>query len=147
MDAESKFIEFLVQKGYRHTAPRIHVAKIFLKTERHISTQQLYDIVKKKHKHIGYATVARTLKLLDEAGLCNVVDLGDGFKRFEHKYGHAHHDHLICTVCDSFVEIYNKQIEKLQNKLISEHGYVQQSHQLEIFGICPKCQMNQNKKK
>lgn len=145
MDAEAKFIEFLGQKGYRHTVPRSQIAKIFLKTEKHVSTRDLYDIVKKKHKNIGYATVSRTLKLLDEAGLCNVVDLGDGFKRFEHKYGHAHHDHLVCTVCGSFVEIYSKQIERLQKKLIKEHGYIEQSHRLEIFGICPKCAKSRKK--
>ncbi len=147
MDAEQKFVEFLSKKRLRHTDQRTQIAKIFLKTEKHVTTQELYNIVKKRHKNIGYATVSRTLKLLDKARLCNVVDLGDGFKRFEHKYGHVHHDHLVCSVCGSFVEIYSKQIELLQDKLIKKHGYIQQSHRLEIFGICPKCQPKSKKKK
>ena len=112
---------------------------IFLTTERHVSVQELYDIVRKKHKNIGYATVSRVLKLLTQADICRQVDFGDGSQRFEHKYGHEHHDHLICTKCGRFVEIYSKQLEKLQAQLVKKHGYVQHRHKLDIFGICPKC--------
>jgi Fur family ferric uptake transcriptional regulator len=139
VDARTQFDQFLRQKGLRRTNQRDELVNVFLRTERHVSTQELFDIVRKKHKDVGYATVARTLKLLTECGLCRVVDFGDGVQRFEHKYGHEHHDHLICTRCGKFVEIYSKKLEKLQADLIKKHGYVQEYHKLDIFGICPQC--------
>ncbi len=105
MDARAKFNQFLRQKGLRQTKQRDEIVKLFLRMERHLSTQELFDIVRKKDKDVGYATVARTLKLLAESGLCRMVDFGDGVQRYEHKYGHEHHDHLICTKCGKFVEI------------------------------------------
>jgi Fur family ferric uptake transcriptional regulator len=139
MDANGKFARFIKDKGLRQTIQREQVAGIFLKTERHLSTQELYELVRKRHKNIGYATVARTMKLMAEADLCNVVDFGDGVKRFEHKFGHEHHNHLICVKCGKFKEISSKRLEKLQSELVKKHDYAERSHRLEIFGICPAC--------
>ncbi len=139
MEAQERFAQFLSSRGLRSSVPRNKVAGIFLRTEKHVSTRELYDIVRKKHKEIGYATVSRTLKLLEEAGLCRQVDFGDGTLRYEHAYKHAHHDHLVCTQCGAFVEIYSDKLEKLQDELVKKHGYVQEAHRLNIFGVCPKC--------
>ncbi|MBW8039629.1 MAG: transcriptional repressor [Planctomycetes bacterium] len=139
MEAIAKFNQFLRQKGLRRTKQRDELVEVFLRTEKHLSTQDLFDIVRKKDKDVGYATVARTLKLLAESGLCRVVDFGDGVQRFEHKYGHEHHDHLICLKCGRFVEIYSKKLEKLQDEIVKKHGYIQEYHKLHIFGLCPRC--------
>ena len=139
MDAKVKFNRFLITKCFRQTKQREDIVNVFLRLERHLSTQELFDIVRKKDKDIGYATVARTLKLLAESGLCRAVDFGDGVQRFEHKYGHEHHDHLICSKCGKFVEIYSKKLEKLQEDLVRKHGYTQEYHKLDIFGLCPRC--------
>ncbi|MFQ6034509.1 MAG: Fur family transcriptional regulator [Sedimentisphaerales bacterium] len=147
MDAKGKFERFVAEKGLRHTAQRQQIVKIFLSTERHMTVQELYDLVRKKHKGIGYATVARTVKLMRESGICRQVDFGDGTQRFEHKYGHEHHDHLICIKCGKFVEIYSKKLEKLQEELVKKHGYVQEYHKLDIFGMCPGCGKKGNRRK
>jgi len=147
MDARAKFNKFLRQKCLRQTKQRDEIVKVFLRTERHLSTQELFDIVRKKDKDVGYATVARTLRLLAESGLCRMVNFGDGVQRFEHKYGHEHHDHLICTECGKFVEIYSKKLEKLQEELVTRHGYIQKYHKLDIFGICPRCARKSKKDK
>ncbi len=147
MDARAKFDRFLSQKGLRRTKQRDELVNIFLRTERHVSTQELFDIARRKYKDVGYATVARTLKLLVECGVCRVADFGDGVQRFEHKYGHEHHDHLICTRCGKFVEIYSKRLERLQGELVKKHGYVQEYHKLHIFGLCPRCGRKGRKKK
>ena len=140
MDAKTHFKSFIKSKQLRSTSQRDLIVDVFLKTERHLNTQELFDIVKKKNTKVGYATVARTLKLMAEAGLCEAVDFGDGYARYEHKYNHSHHDHLVCTGCGAFVEICSKRLENLQQKLVAQHGYVQVSHRLQIFGMCPKCQ-------
>ncbi len=140
MGAKTHFSAFIKSKQLRSTSQRDLIVDVFLKTERHLSTQELFEIVKKKNPKVGYATVARTLKLMAEAGLCEAVDFGDGYARYEHKYKHDHHDHLICTSCGAFVEISSKRLESLQQRLVAQHGYVQVSHRLQIFGMCPKCQ-------
>jgi Fur family ferric uptake transcriptional regulator len=147
MDARAKFDRFLRQKGLRQTKQRGELVDVFLRAERHVSTQELFNIVRRKYKGVGYATVARTLKLLVESGLCRVVDFGDGVQRFEHKYGHEHHDHLICLSCGKFEEVYSPKLEKIQAELVKECGYVQEKHKLDIFGLCPKCTKKHIKKK
>jgi Fur family ferric uptake transcriptional regulator len=133
------FNEFIKSKGLRHTSQREKILDIFLATERHLSCDELYKLAKKKDPAIGYTTVYRTMKLLSELGLCGEIDFGDGVLRFEHKYGHSHHDHLICMKCGRFIEAMNPAIEKLQDKLAKEHGFLPLKHKLQIFGICRRC--------
>jgi Fur family ferric uptake transcriptional regulator len=147
MDARAKFEQFVRHKGLRHTDQRRQILDVFLRTEKHVTVEELCELVRKRHEGVGYATVARTLKLIDEAGLCRVVDFGEGVQRFEHKYGHEHHDHLVCVQCGKFVEIYSEKLEKLQDQLVKKHGYTQQYHKLDIFGMCPKCSAKGRKKK
>lgn len=132
--------KFIASKGLRHTPQREMILETFLSTERHISCDELYKLVKKKNKNIGYTTVYRTMKLFSESGLCGEIDFGDGILRFEHQYGHQHHDHLICLKCGRFIEVMKPGIEKMQDRLVKEHKFVPLRHKLQIFGVCQKCQ-------
>lgn len=133
------FIDFLRKKDLKLTKQREIILNAFLKTERHLSTEELYDVIRKKDSKIGQATVFRTLKLLAQAQVARQIDLGGKIKRFEHKYGHQHHDHLICTECGKFIEAVDLDIERLQNKLCRRFEFKSASHRLEIFGICKIC--------
>ncbi len=133
------FDAFIESKGLRHTPQREKILDIFLSTERHLSTEELYKIVKRQDRSIGYTTVYRTMKLLSDSGLCGEIDFGDGVLRYEHKYGHEHHDHLICVKCGRFIEVLNPNIEKLQDAMAKTRGFTPERHKLEIFGICKKC--------
>ena len=121
------------------TKQREEILKIFLKTDRHLSVEELYNIVKKKDKNIGQATVFRTLKLLFEADIVKGVNFIDKITRYEIKYGHQHHDHLVCTKCGKLIEAVDPGIEKLQDRLCKKFGFRPKKHRLEIFGICRKC--------
>lgn len=134
------FNQFIESKGLRHTPQRGKVLDIFLTTERHVSVDELYKLVRKKDRRIGYTTVYRTMKLLSESGLCGEIDFGDGVLRYEHKYGHQHHDHLICIKCGRFFEVIKPEIEKLQDNLAKEYRFIPLKHKLQIFGICKGCQ-------
>lgn len=112
---------------------------IFLKSERHLDIEDLYQIIRGKRLNIGRATVFRTLKLLSQAGLAQEVNLGDGRVRYEHKFGHEHHDHLVCVRCGRFIEASDVRIEKLQEELCLKLKFKPLSHRLEIFGICREC--------
>ena len=140
MKKEIEILEkFITEKRLRHTPQREGILKIFLSVEKHLSADELHKIVKKKNPGIGYVTIYRTMKLLEEAGLCSEVDFGDGISRFEHKYGHEHHDHLVCIKCGRYIEVVKQDIEKLQDVLAKENKFTPIRHKLQIFGICRKC--------
>ncbi|MFH1854704.1 MAG: Fur family transcriptional regulator [Candidatus Omnitrophota bacterium] len=135
----SVFIEYLKRKDLKLTEQRKEILNTFLKIDKHLSVEELYDIAKKKDPSIGQATVFRTLKLLCDADIAKEVDLGDGKVRYEHKYGHEHHDHLICTKCGRFIEAVDLKIERLQEELCRQRGFAPKRHKMEIFGICQDC--------
>ncbi len=133
------FIDYLKKKDLKLTDQRKIILDVFLKTEKHLSVEDLYNIAKKKDSSIGQATVFRTLKLLCEADIAKEVNLGDGKTRYEHKYGHEHHYHLVCLKCGRFIEAVDSRIEKLQKELCRKQGFLPQRHKMEIFGICKGC--------
>ena len=139
------FDSFIRSKNLRHTPQREKILEIFLSTERHVSAEELYKIVKRRDPSIGYTTVYRTMRLLAESDLCGEIDFGDGVARFEHKYGHGHHDHLICTKCGRFIEVMMPQIEKLQDSLAKTHDFSPTRHKLQIFGLCRRCRPRERK--
>ncbi len=131
--------EFIKARGLRHTAQRETVLNTFLSVEGHVSVEELHRRVAHNAREIGYTTVYRTMKLLLQLGLCRVVDFGDGVARFEHEYGHEHHDHLICTECGVCIEVFNPRIERLQDSVARKAGFTPTSHTLKIYGICARC--------
>ncbi len=133
------FINFLRKKNLQLTKQREEILIIFLKTDRHLSVEELYNIVKKKDKNIGQTTVFRTLKLLCDAELVKEVNFIDKVTRYEIKYGHQHHDHLVCTECGKFIEAMDPEIEKLQNRLCKKFNFSPARHKMDIFGICERC--------
>ncbi len=137
--AEKVFISYLVAHNLKWTRQRKEILHLFLKMEKHLTTDDFYRMVRRKNGRIGYATVYRTLKLICNAGLARQVDFGEGKVRFEHEYAHEHHDHLVCTKCGKFIEIKSLRIEKLQSKLAEEHCFEPAWHKMQIFGTCKKC--------
>jgi len=143
MDAEKKiFKKYLVKHEMRHTPQRDLILDIFLKHEEHITAEELYEIVKKKDSSIGQATVYRMLKLLCDADLAMEFDFGDCVTRYEHKFNHLHHDHLICRGCGKTVEVFDSAIEELQNNIAKRHGYELTDHKMYLYGFCDKCKKN-----
>ena len=133
------FIAFLRGRDLPLTKQREEILLSFLDTDKHLSVEELYSLVKKKDPKVGQTTVFRTLKLLCEADIAREVDFGDRVKRYEVKHGHEHHDHLVCTKCGKFIEAVDERIEELQEKLCKKFGFTSKSHRLEIFGVCKKC--------
>jgi Fur family ferric uptake transcriptional regulator len=133
------FQDYIRSRNLRHSGQRTQILDVFLQTEKHITAEELYRMVQRKNPAIGSATVYRTLKLLRESGICRELKLDDGTSRYEHLYGHNHHDHMICTHCGTMVEVFSPGIERLQEKLAKSNGFRIQSHRLELYGTCKKC--------
>ncbi|KAF0178290.1 MAG: Ferric uptake regulator Fur family [Nitrospirae bacterium] len=134
------FAEFLARKNLRDTSQRELILDEFLRREQHISAEELYDVVKQRDRTIGQATVYRVLKLLCEAGLAREVNFGDGTMRYEHEFGHEHHDHLTCTACGKTIEVVDPAIETLQKALAEKYGFCLLNHEMYLYGTCAECQ-------
>ncbi len=134
------FGDFLAEKGLRDTAQRELILEEFLRREQHLTAEELYDIVKQRDRTIGQATVYRVLKLLCDAKLAREVDFGDGARRYEHEFGHEHHDHLVCTSCGKAIEVLDPAIETLQRALAERYRFTLANHEMYLYGTCPECQ-------
>jgi Fur family ferric uptake transcriptional regulator len=137
--SEKVFQDYVESNGLRMTDQRKLVLDVFLKREGHFTTEELYELVKKKDSSVGQATVYRNIKLIAEAGLARELDFGDGPVYYEHKHGHDHHDHIICSECGKRTEVFDEKLEKLQSKIAKENGYKLTGHKLYLFGLCSDC--------
>ena len=131
--------EYISQNNLKITRQRRSVLKAFLDCENHVSAEELYNTVTETESKIGLATVYRTLALLIRSGLASEMDFGDGQKRYEHRYKHKHHDHMVCTECGKIIEFTNPIIEKLQDEIAAQNGFTITSHKLDLFGNCSDC--------
>lgn len=133
------FQEFIARKGLKSTRQRDLILQSFLASDRHLSIEDLYLQLREKHPGIGYATVYRTLKLFAESGIAREMQFGDGQTRYEQVEQGEHHDHLICTRCGVITEFANETIEKIQEEVAANHGFLIQTHRLDLYGLCPRC--------
>ena len=134
------FSEHIQKSNLRHTAQRDLILEIFLRTEEHLSSEDLYWLVQKQDPSVGHTTVYRTLKLLTEAGLAREVRFGDGKTYYEHHYNHEHHDHMICTDCGKVIEFFSPEIEAMQDAAAEKFGFLPTHHSLRLWGVCEECQ-------
>ncbi|ADU62903.1 MAG: transcriptional repressor [Pseudodesulfovibrio sp.] len=137
--AQQVFLDFMRSNSLSLTPQRKAIVETFLESEGHFSAEQLYERVGRRMSDIGQATVYRTLKLLVDSGLADAFDLGEGVTLYEHRYGHEHHDHLVCLVCGRKVEIVDAAIERRQEALAVEYGFTLTRHRMFLFGLCPGC--------
>lgn len=141
MEHEEKqvFLSYLKSKGFKKTPQRQAILDKFLELKGHVSADELYREIRRKHPNIGHCTVYRALKLFQEAKIAGEVNFTGKRRRFEKEYSRGHHDHLICLSCGKAIEVYDQKIESLQDALVKKHGFVSVHHRMEIFGKCKSC--------
>ena len=138
-EAEGILHQHLKKVGLKHTEQRDTILRTFLDTREHLSTDELYQLVKKKDPKIGFTTVYRTLKLLSECGLASEVAFHDGIARYEHQYGRRSHNHMVCTECGSSVEFFSPEVGQLEQSIGRKYRYLTTRHTFQIYGICEDC--------
>ena len=138
-EEQEVFLKHIQRQGLKRTSQRDLILDVFLRTERHLSSEDLYQLVKKEDPAIGQTTVYRTLKLLTDAGLAREVRFGDNRTHYEHNYKHAHHDHMICSECGKIIEFYSAELEAIQDAMAAKHRFEVTQHLLRIIGICAHC--------
>jgi Fur family ferric uptake transcriptional regulator len=132
------FAAYLAQHHLKRSEQREVILDTFLRSERHLSVDDLLHLVQKRRADIGRTTVYRTLKLLQSAGLAQELAL-DGQSRFEREYKREHHDHFICKTCGEIFEFSNADIERIQDEIAAEIGFTIEGHRHQIFGFCRNC--------
>ena len=138
-EEQEVFLKHIQKQGLKRTSQRDLILDIFLRTEKHLSSEDLYLLAREQDPNIGQTTVYRTLKLLSEAGLAREVRFGDGRTHYEHNYKHQHHDHMICSQCGRIIEFFSAELEAIQDAMAAKHRFEVTQHLLRIIGICAEC--------
>ena len=122
-----------LKKGVRLTEQRKLVAKVMSESEDHPDVDELHKRVNKLDSKISIATVYRTVKLFEEAGIVSKHDFKGSKARYE-QAPQEHHDHLIDINTGKIIEFVNNDIEELQKKVAEKLGYKLVDHRLELYG-------------
>jgi Fur family ferric uptake transcriptional regulator len=116
------------------TSQRKIIALVLEDAADHPDVEELYKRASKIDPTISIATVYRTVKLFDEAGILDKLEFGDGRARYEDAE-REHHDHLIDVNSGRVIEFVDSDIEKLQEKIANKLGYKLMGHKLELYGV------------
>jgi Fur family ferric uptake transcriptional regulator len=128
-------IELLcVEKGLRMTEQRRVIARVLSLAKDHPDAEELHKRASAEDSRISLATVYRTVRLFDEAGIIERHDFRDGRSRYEEAC-EEHHDHLIDLKSGKVVEFMDEEIEALQEKIAQKLGYKLVDHRLELYGV------------
>lgn len=139
-----RFERFLRSRDLRLTKQRAEILRVIYATHRHITADELFELLQRsdhaRDLKISRATVYRTLALMVEGGFVQALDLGrESGTLYEHTFGHAHHDHMICLECGRIIEFSDDRLESVQAAAIRSHGFEASSHRLNVFGTCKAC--------
>jgi len=132
-----------LEKGVKLTEQRKVIARVMSESKEtygesdHPDVDELYTRVTKIDPKISIATVYRTVKLFEEAGILAKHDFKGGKARYE-QISESHHDHLIDIKSGDIIEFVDEEIEKLQKKVADKYGYELVDHKLELYGVKKK---------
>ena len=135
--------EKCLSKGVKLTDQRKIIARVLSQSKSkygesdHPDVDELYNRVSKIDPKISIATVYRTVKLFEEAGILTKHDFKGGKARYE-AIVESHHDHLIDIKTGKIIEFVDNEIEKLQKKVAEKYGYELVDHKLELYGVKKK---------
>lgn len=125
------------ERGLRMTGQRRVIAQVLETSDDHPDVEELYARSVKVDDKISIATVYRTVKLFEEAGILEKLEFGDGRARYEDAE-RDHHDHLIDLNSGEVIEFVDAEIEALQEKIAAKLGYDLRGHRLELYGVPKK---------
>ncbi len=121
-------------KGLRLTEQRRVIARVLEGADDHPDVEELYSRASAVDPRISLATVYRTVKLFEEAGILERLDFRDGRARYEDA-DRDHHDHLIDLHSGEVIEFVDEEIEQLQEKIAAKLGYNLKGHRLELYAV------------
>lgn len=122
------------EKGLRITEQRRVIARVLSESEDHPDVEAVHARASQIDSHISIATVYRTVRLFEEAGILERHEFGDGRSRFE-AATEAHHDHLIDVETGTVIEFVDEELERLQRRIAEKLGFRLVDHRMELYGV------------
>jgi len=130
----------LIEEGEKsRLQDKMNVAEVFLGTEKHVTLEELNQLLKKNGYDYDYDFVHQCMNRLVRLGFAQRKHFEGQPVRYEHRHLGIHHDHFICTKCGKIVEFINEELEVLQAKIAAQHGFYILQHQMDIYGLCVTC--------
>ncbi|MEQ8652887.1 MAG: Fur family transcriptional regulator [Kiloniellales bacterium] len=123
-----------IEKGLKMTGQRRVIARVLSEASDHPDVEQVHERASKIDSKISIATVYRTVKLFEEAGILDRHDFGEGRARYEERSG-DHHDHLIDVNSGEVIEFVDQEIERLQVEVAKRLGYRLVDHRMELYAV------------
>jgi Fur family ferric uptake transcriptional regulator len=132
-------IDELKNTGLKATLPRLKILEIFQTgSPRHMTAEDVFRVLLNEHSDIGLATVYRVLTQFEQAGILERSHFESGKAVYELNEG-KHHDHLVCTGCGKVEEFYDPEIERRQQMISKDKGWILQDHAMSLYGLCADC--------
>ena len=123
-----------IERGMKMTEQRRVIARVLSEARDHPDVEELFRRSAAVDDNISIATVYRTVRLFEEAGLLDRHDFGDGRARYEES-SDDHHDHLIDVQSGKVIEFHDEEVEELQRKIAEKHGFKLVDHRMELYGV------------
>jgi Fur family ferric uptake transcriptional regulator len=123
-----------IEKGMRMTDQRRVIARVLSGAQDHPDVEELYRRAHDVDPHISIATVYRTVRLFEEAGILERHEFGDGRSRYE-AASETHHDHLIDVETGNVIEFVDDELEALQKRIAEKLGFRLVDHRMELYGV------------
>ena len=147
--SQESFKKKLKEKGLKVTNQRLLVLQVLAENkDRHLTAEDIYELVKEDYPEIGLATIYRTVQLLLEMQLVDRINLDDGCVRYE--IGETldstlkhHHHHLICKTCGKVLPFKDDLLDELERHIEEETGFHVLDHELKFYGQCSECRKKQ----
>ena len=128
----SRIEKLCAKNGVKFTHQRRIIAEVISNSEDHPDANEVYIRSNNTDPRISLATVYRTIKLFEEAGIIEKLDIGDGRSRYEE--AGEHHEHLIDVESGEIIEFQNEELEEMKRQVALNMGYELVDHRLELFG-------------
>lgn len=142
LQEREQFKKLFKQEHIDNFEDRFKVLEVFLQTEKHVTVDELIQLLEQNGWKSNPQFVRETLKLLCRFGFAHKSRFDNGQVRYEHRHLGQHHDHMICTKCRKIIEFEEDQLEKLQIQISASHGFHMLQHKMDIYGICSHCLKN-----
>jgi Fur family ferric uptake transcriptional regulator len=117
---------------------RLNIIDVFLDTEEHVTLEDMIQLLKEAGYDYDPEFIRQCLNRFVEHGFAQKKTFEGQSPRYEHRHLGKHHDHFICTKCNQIIEFDNDEMERLQLKIASDHGFHMLQHKMEIYGVCAK---------
>lgn len=148
--SKENFKKMLKEKGLKVTNQRLLVLEVLADhRDKHMTAEDIYELVKEDYPEIGLATIYRTVQLLREMQLVDRINLDDGCLRYEISdmfdgETKHHHHHLICKTCGKVVPFEEDLLDELERLVEQETGFHVSDHELKFYGQCQECRKRQD---